>query len=495
MVLDSALRLLESDPAYRFVQDQIFLIREYWNGLDAEGKQAFRRFVDEGRLELIGGLFVQPEVAEPNGECLIRQIIAGQAWQQATFQNRSRIGWFIDTFGQIPQIPQILARAGYSHVVFWRDISPEMDFAAMPADFLWQAPDGTRLRAHWLPGGYSHTPRQTQLVMEHTRTRHVFQTHGGDVVRPNQTSAEIYAEVRERLDSMAYSPDEIGELRLVTASEYFSAVDAEGADFPVLDCDFNPPFYGQDLRGTYDNRIEQKLLNRDAESRMLTAECVAALGWTVSKSYPKPGLDQLWEKLLFCQFHDTVGASSSDPVHVAAMNRLSEVSHSASEISVESLAQLASAPGHGEQAVILFNPLSYPVDQVVELNLPSATLITDSSGRALPAVVTETGLKFLAMNLPPCGYFAFVPDFIMTALKMAEEGNHLIIRGVETSGAAHSVTLTMPEFVNQVWQADLLENPLTELAVGAERGAGQVTFTCAPHEIVTLRLGIYEKIT
>ncbi len=409
-ILSRAMDLLWRDPDYRFTQDQVYLIKEFYEGLNPAEQATFRRFVTEGRLDLVGGMFVQPEVAEPNGECLIRQILYGQAWLQATFGLRSRIGWMIDTFGQIPQLPQVLARSGFSHVVFWRDISPEVDFERMPADFLWELPDGSCIRARWLPGGYSDNPQQTNLAMEHNKLRNVMLPYGGDVVRPTQTSSEVIQAVSERLASLGFHP---AAMKVSTAGEYLAAADAEGADLPVLDCDFNPPVYGQDLRGTYENRMRQKLLNRAAERSLLNAEILSALAVLHDVPYPKAGLDADWEKLLFSQFHDTIACSSFDPVFVGAMDRLGEVQENADTLGAEALVGLAGCAKTGGSQLVVFNPLSFARSAVCRFELPAenwtGVSVLDEQGYALPGVVLREGqtapqYEFVATDLPPVGY-------------------------------------------------------------------------------------------
>jgi alpha-mannosidase len=409
-ILSRAMDLLRRDPDYRFTQDQVYLIKEFYDSLSLPEQSTFRRFVSEGRLELVGGMFVQPEVAEPNGECLVRQILYGQAWLQATFGFRSRIGWMIDTFGQIPQLPQVLARSGFSHVVFWRDISPEVDFERMPADFLWMSPDGSRIRARWLPGGYSDNPKQTRLAMDHNKLTNVLLPYGGDVVRPTQISSEVLQEVSERLANLGFHP---ASLRVSTAGEYFTAADAEGASFPVLDCDFNPPFYGQDLRGTYDNRIRQKLLNRAAERSLLNAELLSALAVLHTATYPKAALDELWKKLLFSQFHDTIACSSYDPVYVGAMERLRFVKETADSLGAGALGVVAGCGETCGSQLVVFNPLSFPRSAVCRFELPpensTGVTVLDEQGHALPGVVLHDGqavtqYEFVATDLPPVGF-------------------------------------------------------------------------------------------
>ena len=91
-IMDSAMKLFKESPDFRFSQDQVYLIRDYWNNCSDEEKALFKAMLEQDRLALVGGLFVMPEVAEPCGEALIRQILVGQQWLNEAFGVRSRCG-------------------------------------------------------------------------------------------------------------------------------------------------------------------------------------------------------------------------------------------------------------------------------------------------------------------------------------------------------------------------------------------------------------------
>ena len=60
------------------------------------------------------------------------------------------VGYLPDMFGHIAQMPQILRLAGFEHAVVWRGVPTVVDRSA----FVWEAPDGSSVRAEYLPTGY-----------------------------------------------------------------------------------------------------------------------------------------------------------------------------------------------------------------------------------------------------------------------------------------------------------------------------------------------------
>src|SRR2546423_7072041 len=72
-----ALQLLEKYPDYTFVLDQVAYVKPFLERYP-EHEAAFRKFVAEGRLELVLGMDVMPDVNKPGPESLVRQIQYGK---------------------------------------------------------------------------------------------------------------------------------------------------------------------------------------------------------------------------------------------------------------------------------------------------------------------------------------------------------------------------------------------------------------------------------
>ncbi len=441
-ILNKAVALLMSDSEYRFTQDQVVLVRSYWETLGADERARFKQLVTEGRLAIVGGMLVQPEVAEPSGESLVRQILLGQQWLKANLGIRARCGWFIDTFGQAPQIPQLLRQAGYEANVFWRDIPLEYSVDSMPADFYWEAPDGTRVLTHWLAGGYAFRDTEIQAAASHSRSGQVLVPYGSDVSRPTEDSPAIRRIMEERLAKLELP---YSKIRVSAAPEYFDALRAEAASLPVLRLDFNPPQRAQDLRGAYDNRIELKKRNRAAEQALYSAECVAAIAMTGGNPVSQPAaaalragegdsarapgsrqeaLRQLWEKLLFTHFHDIIGGSHSDPVYLSAMDRLESVLEQSRQLTTESLRQVIPGAGQPGEWFAAYNTLSFRRSELCRMRVPCSRLagktglrLQDDERRHIAFRVVkplgsgrlgaEAAIEFVAVEVPATGYLSY----------------------------------------------------------------------------------------
>ena len=73
-----------------------------------------RQRVDEGRWNIVGGWWVEPDVNVPCGESLVRQGLYGQLTFQRLFNKRAKVAFNPDSFGHPGTLPQIIAKQGMS---------------------------------------------------------------------------------------------------------------------------------------------------------------------------------------------------------------------------------------------------------------------------------------------------------------------------------------------------------------------------------------------
>ena len=113
-----------------------------------------RQRVKEGRWEIVGGMWVEPDLNLPDGESLVRQLLVGQRYFNQQYGVTARIGWNPDSFGYNWQLPQIYKRSGMDYFVtqkmHWNDTN-QLPFRL----FWWQSPDGSKVLTYF-PTDYVH---------------------------------------------------------------------------------------------------------------------------------------------------------------------------------------------------------------------------------------------------------------------------------------------------------------------------------------------------
>lgn len=105
---------------------------------------AIQQQVKTGCWEVVGGLWVEPELNLINGESIVRQLLYGQRYVLEKFGTISTVAWLPDSFGFCATLPQFLKQGGIEYFVTqkmrWNDTT-KFPYQA----FWWRSPDGTEL--------------------------------------------------------------------------------------------------------------------------------------------------------------------------------------------------------------------------------------------------------------------------------------------------------------------------------------------------------------
>src|ERR1700732_5439932 len=73
--------------------------------------------IKEARWEVVGGMWVEPDLNMPDGESQVRSLLLGKRFFQEQYGVDVRIGWTPDSFGYNWQLPQIYKRSGVDFFV------------------------------------------------------------------------------------------------------------------------------------------------------------------------------------------------------------------------------------------------------------------------------------------------------------------------------------------------------------------------------------------
>jgi alpha-mannosidase len=375
-----------------------------------------RRRVREGRWEITGGMWVEPDLNMPDGESLVRQLLLGKRYFQEKFGVDVRTGWNPDSFGYNWQLPQIYKKSGIN--VFVTQKMAWNDTTKFPYKlFWWQAPDGSRLLTYF-PHDYANSINPVVMArdlaayapaMQYPEMLYLFGVgdHGGGPTR-------AMLETVQRWQKDAAYP----RLELGATQPYFDALEKQAPSLPLPV--WNSELYFQYHRGVFTSQAETKQGNRRSEELLLTAEKFSSLAALAQLPYPADDLREAWKKVLFNQFHDIAAGSGIAALYKDAARDYAEAGRITREhlqAALATLAQTAETQGSGEP-VIVFNPLAWQRTGVIEVDLHTrglaATLeVRDAAGRPMftepagdPRAV-PVRLRFLAEDVPPLGYKVF----------------------------------------------------------------------------------------
>ncbi|AFY33594.1 alpha-mannosidase [Calothrix sp. PCC 7507] len=374
---------------------------------------AIQQAVAAGRWEVIGGLWVEPELNLIAGEAIARQLLYGQRYIQEKFGKISPIVWVPDSFGFCATLPQFFVNAGIEYFVTqklrWNDTT-KFDYDA----FWWRSPDGSQVFSYMsaLIGEGIDPVKMANYACEwYTKTSLPdalwlpgVGDHGGGPTRD-------MLETAQRWQNSPFFPN----LEFTTAEKYLQQIKQNSPHLPIWEDELYLEFH----RGCYTTHADQKRWNRRCENLLYQAELFATLASiSCGVTYPQAAIEKAWKQVLFQQFHDILPGSSITQVYQDALPEWQQVEQVGTKILEESILAIASQailppPPHPEaKAIFIFNSLNWMRSQVVEIIIPELEhnlewQIYDFQGNEMLSQRHQMSISFLANDIPSCGYRVF----------------------------------------------------------------------------------------
>jgi len=420
----TALQLMREYPDFTYAQSSV----QDFEWLQQKYPALFREIqqrVKEGRWELVGGMWIEPDLNMPDGEGLVRQILVGKRWFQKYFGVDVNIGWNPDSFGYTWQLPQIYKKSGFdtfvtqklswnSQEASWRPV-----FTYPHKLFWWQSPDGSKLLTYF-PHGYSggiNAPSLAQDVADYapnTGFPEIMQLYGVGDHGGGPTRAMVDEGVRLADPSVVFP-----KVKFSTARAFFDdalkAIDAGKLKPPV----WNNEMYLAYHRGCYTTQAETKKLIRENEELVQNAEKFAALAYlTTKRPYSNGEFEEIWKRVLFDHFHDIMPGSGIGVNYADAQRNLTDAALRSRKIldgAFDSLEGVIDTRGEG-RPVVVYNSLSWvrPGPVTIETTEPGEGRhweARDSAGKPLvtQVVAADRGaakvrLEVMMKGVPPLGH-------------------------------------------------------------------------------------------
>ncbi|WP_299609979.1 glycoside hydrolase family 38 C-terminal domain-containing protein [uncultured Tateyamaria sp.] len=350
----NVLRLMEEEPNFKFSHSQPQLYAMTANDYPALFEQIKAR-VAEGRWEVMGGMWVEPDLNIPGPEALVRQLTLGRQYFRDTFGDvETPVLWLPDTFGFPAQIPQLMRLAGLKWFVT-NKLNWNQKNKVPSSTHHWEGLDGSRVLAHILT-----TPRDVQYLPFPTNYKsdlsaaEVLGT-SNDPTIPGQINTlpicygygdggggpteDLLAKARA-YGNMPGMP----KLKMSTVRETFEHIEASAANLPL----WPGEHYMEGHRGVLTSQGWIKRANRRAEQALHEAEALSAMAGST------PDLSEAWRLLCLNQFHDIVTGTSVPSVFKDARRDFAKIM----EIAERAAAQAATALRASSPAIANTSPIS-----------------------------------------------------------------------------------------------------------------------------------------
>ena len=417
-IVRRTLDLLDEGGDFRhFLLDGQAILLEDFLAVHPEEADRIRRLVTAGALS-IGPWYVLSDEFLVSGEATVRNLLIGDAVCRA-FGGAQKEGYMPDSFGHLAQMPQILRGAGIESFIYTRGHGDEIE--DLGSEYLWEAPDGSRVialnqvRGYCNAGGlgfeeiwHAHTPRLVDVGRAIEQVRDLFSemgkrsrgdsyllNNGCDHFPPQQSFSEILAALRT-----AFPATEFVHTNL---SAFVAAVRASGVATQVHRGELLQGKEHAILSGVWSARMYLKQMNSAAQDLLAgLLEPLAAYAHCMHRQeYPQGELEAAWKLLLQNHPHDSICGCSIDPVHREMETRFAGVIEAGEYLiraHLEALVPTFARRGEDDDQTVLvvFNPLAQRRSEIVTrlvilpLGIPLDELaLFDESGTQVPCEVLD----------------------------------------------------------------------------------------------------------
>lgn len=394
------LRLMETTSDFYYAASQLLVLE--WMKQDYPTLyDEIKALIKQGRIELVGSMWVEPNCDLIGPESLVRQIVMAQRFAQREFGRSMKELWMPDCYGFPAALPQIMRQADID--LFVTGAPRDNGLVEFPyGTFKWEGLDGSRVVVHRPPS----VPKGRGKMS----AREVYDYLGSNT----ESDVGLYVfglgdggggPTRLMTDAMRYISKVTRHVDIIpgTVSSFRSRLHPQVDDLPVW-----VGAAGGDLHpGLYTSQARIKELNRTIENLLSTAEMVAALYAGHDESLQLQEMAaRIWPVALTNQFHDIIGGVSINRVHREAVATLERARSDLETGIASALESILSA--YAEQgpclSLVALNPIAqdwYGVVTVPEYTGSSS--VAQGERPPLQSSCRNPTVDYALIRVPSCG--------------------------------------------------------------------------------------------
>ena len=391
----------------------------YYDWMERYYPETFKNMqqaVKDGRWEITGGMWVEPDCNLPNGVSWARHLLYAKRYFKQKFGVDVKIGWNPDSFGYNGNMPMLYQQAGIdafiTQKIGWNDTN------VFPYRlFWWEADDGSKILSYF-PFDYVNEIKNPFQLVDWTRqfeantgmTKMMVLFGVGD--HGGGPSIEMMSRIDDLRKIDIYPTIEFGN-----TTNYLAWIRQHDlSKLPV----YEDELYLEYHQGTYTTQANTKAENRKCETLLRDTELFSSLAALRGRAYNSKALESAWRLTLFNQFHDILPGSGIRENYIDAEEKYKHVKEIGRYELDESIKTLASDVNTSNfkkgTPVVVFNPLSWQRTDDVRYDLAEGDdteyAVFDSQGKEIPTQIVQTDelhrqLLFTAEDVPSIGYKTF----------------------------------------------------------------------------------------
>ena len=387
-ILFQNLWMLERYPDYKFNFEGGIIYRwmkEYYPLHYAR----LQKYIDEGRWHISGASWNANDPNMPSAESFIRNILQGQELYKREFGVRSTDIFLPDCFGFGYTLPSLAAHCGLigfsTQKLSWRkhDFFPVAPYHKKNpfSGGVWYGIDGQSLMAAFDTGGYTaELPadagynkdfiRRASNGFDNTAMRYYSGGHLHGTTNCGDKGNSGTVTTARRMAAAMADPDAPVQLISATSDQLFLDYMDRRDELPTYDGELLMDVHAG---GCYTSQGAMKYYNRRNEELLGAAERAAvAADWLGAKPYDRAKLNEVWQRVLWHQFHDDLtGTSIADAYRYSWNDELISLQQ-ATEVMTAAVGALSHSLDTRVKGtpVVVYNPVTYDLRDLVEAEVP-----------------------------------------------------------------------------------------------------------------------------
>lgn len=361
----SAANLLEEFD-YRFNHNEV-VVYKYTEQLAPSLFKDIEQKVKEGKWNIMGGWYLQPDCLMPSGEAIVRQIQTGKQYFLNKFNQFSKTAINFDPFGHSRGLVQIIKKCGQENYIFMRPynwfVDPNKYQLELPKEeFLWEGYDGSLIKATRCSSygtGLGFAVDKIKKDIDNLKDYDVILStwgvgnHGGGPSRKDLKDIDNFINENKNI-----------EIIHSTADEYFNDIDPVAKwDKSLISC----------MVGCYTSMVELKQKYRNLEKELFFTEKISAIASLKGCiNYPTNEIKEAVEDMLNVEFHDVLSGTTIKAGEDNALDYIGHAMHLLNQARAKAYFGLlkGEAPSkEDEYFLYAFNPKAYESEQLIEAEL------------------------------------------------------------------------------------------------------------------------------
>ena len=347
---------------------------QHYKWMQQDAPSLWKRVLEkakEGRWDVNGVMWLEPDTTMPSGESLVRQILYGVRYFEKEMgpEFKQTVLFLPDCFGFSAALPQILALGNVTGFVTSKISWSE--YTEFPhSTFQWRGIDGSIVAAHFLTtpetsgrsSTYTGAATTRELIGTYTKNKE------HDIIRESALTSVGNGDggggITEEMVWNFHLYNELPKIngvprpKFVNLTATFDEIVDKLSLLPVWDDELYLEYH----RGTLTSFEEIKRQNRQLEGHLHNVEWLMTIYNTLTKkdvSEFKKAVEEIWEICMLCHFHDAIPGSAINEANVQAIEwarpNLTKLRDLESELS----ALLAQEVVQKADKQLIFNTLSH----------------------------------------------------------------------------------------------------------------------------------------